>query len=97
MYLDLDPAKALLFAEKAVALGDIASESLLATIIDKIPGTSSQITNTRLQLISQLMSKIDPAFAYNVRKSEKLKNSGFINFITGNHLVHNNKMETSSS
>lgn len=89
LYLDLDPAKSLLFAEQAVALGDIASEPLLAIILDKIPGNSSQISNTRLQLISQLLSKIDPAFAFNVSKSEMLKNSGFINFITGHHLIYN--------
>ena len=83
LYLDLDPVRSLGYAEQAVALGDIASETLLSELLDNFPGNSSQITKTRLQLISQLISKLHTAFAFHAGKSETLQRSGFINYITG--------------
>ena len=84
LYLDTNPAKSLAYANHASTLGDIPATSVHADILDagKAPD-SAQVTATRLRKISQLLAKLDPIFAFNVGRTERIKKSGFITFITG--------------
>ena len=84
LLMDSCPSLALKYATHAEELGDIGGASVHASILDMPSSHASTHTSaTRARLISQLISKLDSPFAYHVSMSEKLKNSGFISFITG--------------
>ena len=75
---------ALKHATYAAELGDIEGASVHAAILDKYScHPSSHTSATRARLISQLISRLDPCFAYHASQSEKLKGCGFIQFTTG--------------
>lgn len=82
--MDTDINKSLAYAKQAASLGDSASNKIQADILDSgLIKNTQQLSANRIQLISQLISKLDPFFSYNVLKSDSIKNSGFINFATG--------------
>ena len=92
LYLDIDPRKALRYAEQASENGDNLGASVHSDVLDYVSGTlpsSSYLSNNRVQLISHLIAKLDPSFAYHVGGSGDLGNSGFITFISGTiYLLH---------
>ena len=84
LHLNINTIKSLLYAEKAIALGDTASTQIKAYILDSgLIKNSKQFSSNRLQLTSKLLSKLDPCFSFNVQNSEKLNKSDFIKHITG--------------
>ena len=86
LYLDIDPRKALQYAEQASENGDTLGASVHSDVLDYVSGTlpsTSYLSHNRLQLISQLIAKLDPSFAYQVLGSGDLGKSGFITFISG--------------
>ena len=86
--MNLDPKKALTYAQKSSSLGDTVSPTIQATILDLHPSLAPQkMTLTRLQSIGSLISKIDPVFAYNATVQEPIKQSGFISIISGNNYL----------
>ena len=86
LLVEKDPQKSLMYADLAISLGDSASLKLKADLLDsgKVQ-CSDQMSSTKLSLTSQLLSKLDPCFAFNVGRSEDIKKTGFISFITSNH------------
>ena len=84
LYLSSDPAKSLLYANQATALGDMPAAAVHADVLDtSMVPDSNQVSTNRLRMTSQLLAKLDPCFSYNVSSSEKIKESGFIRYITG--------------
>ena len=87
LYLGTDPDRALYYAKKSTDNGDTLGFSVLAEVLDYVSGSSidtpSLISTSRVQLISQIIVKIDPSFASNVGSCANLEKSGFIRFITG--------------
>ena len=85
-----NPQKSLMYAEHAISLGDSASLKLKADLLDsgKV-SCSGQMSSTKLSLTCQLLSKVDPCYAFNVNKSEDIKKTGFISFITSKHSNNN--------
>ena len=82
--MDRDLEKALHYATVAEELGDSEAASIRAEILDRSPNNrSGHITATRARLVSQLLAKLDPSFAYHAGVSEKVKGSGFIQYISG--------------
>ena len=79
-----DPETALHYATVAEELGDCEAASIRAEILDRSLSTGSgHMTTARARLVSQLLAKLDPSFAYHAGVSEKIKGSGFIQFISG--------------
>ena len=84
LLMDTDPTRSLAYAEIAISLGDLVSSKLKSQLLDRVASVSPiQISSTRLMLISQLLSKLDPGYAANAGRCEALQNQGFISFITG--------------
>ena len=82
--LSVNPNEALLHAETATSLGDISSPALEAFILDYYNcGSSTGVVGTdRLGTISQLILKLDPAFAFKVNCLQN-NQKRFITFIFG--------------
>ena len=87
LLVEKDPQKSLMYADLAISLGDSASLKLKAGLLDsgKVQ-CSDQMSSTKLSLTSQLLARLDPCFSFNVGRSEEIKKTGFISFITSNHL-----------
>ena len=86
LYLSTDPDRALQYAKYATDNGDTQGFSVLADVLDYMscPKSSSSCLNTtRVQLISQVIVKLDPSFASNVGSCVGLEKSGYIKFISG--------------
>jgi hypothetical protein len=90
--MDTDPTRFLAYAEIAISLGDLGASKLKSQLLDHVSSFSPiQISSTRLMLISQLLSELDPSCASNAGRCEALQNQGFISFITGilnSHISH---------
>ena len=86
LYLEVDPGKALQYASKASKAGDALGASVHADILDSVSGTIPSVSNqsaSRVQLVSHLIAKLDPSFAYHAASSGGLGYSGFINYLSG--------------
>ena len=84
LHLTSNPSKDHSYAIQAASLGDIGAEAVLAEILDSGNVSSTTHTSTnRVELMGQLLAKLDPEFSYNVNKSEKLRTSGFITYMAG--------------
>ena len=92
LYLGTDPDRALYYAKKSTDNGDTLGFSVLAEVLDYVSGSSidtpSLISTSRVQLISQIIVKLDPSFASNVGSCANLEKSGFIRFITGLYFLY---------
>ena len=87
LYLDVDPEKALQYAAKASESGDTIGASVHAEILDSVSGTVPSVLHisaSRVQLVSHLIAKLDPSFAFHAGNSGDLGYSGFITFNSGN-------------
>ena len=84
LFSDTDTSLSLQYLRLATDLGDVHAGSVHAAVLDtnNLQG-QDHITRARLQLLSQVLVKLDPAFSYNSIKSEIIKQSGFIQFIAG--------------
>ena len=81
--MDTDPRKSLEFARQAESLGDPCSLQLQSELLDyKGAHHSGQMGKTRVQTISQLISKLDPVFAFNCTKSTEIRKTGFVKYLT---------------
>ena len=79
-----DPNAAYNYAEKALSLGDSAALNIKNELLDSGKVESSdQVSSSKLLLISQLLCKLDPCFAYNAESLIAGKRQDFITFITG--------------
>lgn len=88
MLMGSDPEKALIYAQKASALGDIAAKQIEAAILDLDPSLNPKKTSlTRLQTIGSLICKLDPCYAFHAKTCEKIRTSGFINYLTGKMIL----------
>ena len=75
---------ALHYSKLAAGLGDVHAGAVHAAVLDAShPQGQDHVSRTRLQLLGQVLVKLDPAFSYNSLKSEKVRQSGFIPFILG--------------
>ena len=86
LYLEVDPGKALQYASKASKAGDALGASVHADILDSVSGTIPSVSHqsaSRVQLVSHLIAKLDPSFAYHAASSGGLGYSGFINYLSG--------------
>ena len=74
----------LYYSRLATDLGDVHAGAVHAAVLDtsNIQG-QDHVSRTRLQLLSQVLAKLDPGFSYNSIKSVNIKKSGFIKFIAG--------------
>ena len=79
-----NPNAAYNYAEKAVSLGDSAAILIKKDLLDSGKVVlSDQISSSKLLIISQLLCKLDPIFAYNAESLIVDKRKDFITFITG--------------
>ena len=84
LLFETDPNKSFYYAERAIFLGDSGAIKLKTDLLDsgRIRSTD-QISSTKLQLVSQLLCKLDSGFAFNARHLDESRRKDFITFITG--------------
>lgn len=88
--MDSDPEKSFNLAKQAHDLGDPVSASLQSQLLDHYGADHSlAMGKDRVRIISQLVSKLDPVFSFNIISYEKLKLLGFIPFLIGIELKIN--------
>lgn len=84
LHSNTNPSLSLHYSRLAADLGDLHAGAVHAAVLDanNLQG-QDHISRARLQLLSQVLVKLDPAFSYNSIKSEIIRQSGFIRFIAG--------------
>ena len=86
--LSKDPKRALMYVEQAIEYGDYQAKSLQAQILDTgIVKSSKIITQKRLSIIVQAVSKLDPHILSD--KLKDVKDTGFMKYIIGKNEICN--------
>jgi hypothetical protein len=81
--MDTNPSKSLEFGLQAESLGDPCSLQLQSELLDyKGAHHSGQMGKNRVQTISQLISKLDPVFAFHCTKSSEIRQTRFVKYLT---------------
>ena len=82
--MDTNPTEAFELATEATKLGALQAPRLQAHLLDYAGATTQgPVGKDRLLAVSQLIVKLDPVFAFHVTGSESIRNTGFVNFLTG--------------
>ena len=81
-----DPKMSLFYAQKASSLGDPQALHLEAEHLDNCLRDTKKYSSKRILVTSQILSKLDPSFSYNVSENAKMKGLGYLEHLLGIYL-----------